>query len=301
VLDRASTFADEEIVKMLKADFVPVAIDQWYTRRQDDDEGRFYQSIAKQGSRNDMAHTTQGLYVCDAAGTLLGFANNHRVDLSRVNKILVDGLAKYKKDTKVNPLQKNTIDLEYDRTAPEGTIVVRVNSKILGGYDKPANEHMAIFQQAIARDNLWILANEKEALVSGKFPESLAMRIARFHLIDNTRGEPLMWTNNALKSVNLEIDSDGVITGLVKIQSSNSKRGYEASLRGKLVIENKTIKQFDVVAKGLCFGNGPWTNHGPKGKFPLAVAFRLADGTDIADTVAPQGTKGWMESYLTNQ
>ena len=38
---------------MLKNDFVPVAIDQWYQRQQQDNEGEFYRKVAGQGLRND--------------------------------------------------------------------------------------------------------------------------------------------------------------------------------------------------------------------------------------------------------
>jgi hypothetical protein len=53
VLDRESTFADSEIVRLLQTRFVPVAIDQAYQRRQQDTEGEFYRKIAAQSPRND--------------------------------------------------------------------------------------------------------------------------------------------------------------------------------------------------------------------------------------------------------
>ena len=76
MLDRESTFADSEIVAMLKTRFVPVAIDQWYTRRQQDTEGEFYRKIAGQGPRNNFNSTTQGLYIADPSGKLIAFNNN---------------------------------------------------------------------------------------------------------------------------------------------------------------------------------------------------------------------------------
>jgi hypothetical protein len=53
------TFSDPKIVEMLKQDFVPVAIDQWYQRRQKDAEGDFYRKVAGQGPRSDFEKTTQ--------------------------------------------------------------------------------------------------------------------------------------------------------------------------------------------------------------------------------------------------
>jgi len=36
----------------------------------------------------------------------------------------------------------------------------------------------------------------------------------------------------------------------------------------------------------------------PKGKFPLAISFTLADGRDIADAILPHGSRGWLRGYL---
>ncbi|MEM9410616.1 MAG: hypothetical protein AAGA30_05855 [Planctomycetota bacterium] len=299
MIDRASTFAESDIVQSLKTDFIAVAIDQWYTRYQEDAEGRFYQKIAKQGPRKNLKLTTQGMYVCDARGKLLGFCNHHRADLNRLREVLATSSAKFDSNIKAKPLSLNSVDEEYDRTPPEGSLTIRVHSKILGGYDEPANQEIKIFQDSIARDNLWILEDEIQGLLRGDFPDTLAYRIAQFHLLDNTRGEPLMWDIDELKLVRMSMSKTGVINGSVRIESKDGKRGYSAALRGQVKRKGNKLKSFNMVAKGLCFGDGPYTPHAPKGKFPLAVAFRMADGTDIADPVQPQGTKGWFHKYVS--
>ena len=76
MLDRESTFANPEIVKMLRTRFVPVAIDQAYQRRQQDAEGEFYRKIAGQGPRSNFQSTTQGFYIATAQGKLLLYNNN---------------------------------------------------------------------------------------------------------------------------------------------------------------------------------------------------------------------------------
>jgi hypothetical protein len=30
----------------------------------------------------------------------------------------------------------------------------------------------------------------------------------------------------------------------------------------------------------------------------LAIAFTLADGSDVADGVPPQGSRGWVQGYI---
>ena len=54
-----------------------------------------------------------------------------------------------------------------------------------------------------------------------------------------------------------------------------------------------------MVAKGQGWGASGCTEVGkPKDKFTLAVACRLASGTDEADKVMPQGAKSWLPDYL---
>ncbi|MEO1998337.1 MAG: histidine phosphatase family protein, partial [Planctomycetaceae bacterium] len=93
MLDRESTFADPEIVKLLKTRFIPVAIDQAYQRRQQDTEGEFYRKIAGQGPRSNFQATTQGFYVATATGGLLLYNNNR--DPAKVRRLLGQKLAEF--------------------------------------------------------------------------------------------------------------------------------------------------------------------------------------------------------------
>ena len=76
------------------------------------------------------------------------------------------------------------------------------------------------------------------------------------------------------------------------------KRGYSAKLKGVVEIADSKVTRFDIVALGDFWGEGPYTRGAPAGKFPLAIAFELADGSDLADQVVPQGVKGWLGGYL---
>lgn len=294
MLDRASTFADEELVAMLKEKFIPVAIDQWYTRAQQDAEGKFYQTIARQGPRKNMKQTTQGLYVCDAAGKLYGYANNRHADT--LKRILREALKKFDADSQSEILPMGAPDPNYQRSLPAGAVVIQVNTKVLSGYKETDDAFLKIFQQSIARDNLWILADEIKQLKDGVVAESLANRIARFHLIDNTRGEPDMWNRNDIHFLNLKLNKDRRLTGDAEIESANSV--YRTKLLGTVKFEGDRLTQFDVVARGWYQGEGTFTKNAPEGEFPLAVAMRLPKVNDKARTVAPQGSKGWLQGYL---
>ena len=188
-------------------------------------------------------------------------------------------------------------DARYTLKPPAGGLVVRVHAKVLGGYGKPSSESAAVFQNALARDNLWITAEEQAMLIAGRVPESLLVRIARFHLVDNTRGEPRMWKSEEIRSLKIQL-RNGKISGSVHLETDDDTRGYRAELRGHVLSSGNTVTGFELVALGKFFGEGAYTRNAPDGRFPLAVTFQLADGNDVADAVAPQGARGWLDGYL---
>ncbi len=294
ILDRASTFSDPEILETLRSRFVIAAIDQWYQRRQKDAEGEFYRKVAKQGPRNDMSDTTQGLYACTADGKLLGFTN-HRSP-ARVKEMLRKALEAFT-PSEAAAVEAGKPDPEFARKPPEGGLVVRVTSKVLGGYPEGDNRRMSAMRASLGRDNLWVRKDETEAIAKGELPGSVARRIARYHLIDNTRGEPPMWRPDDLKAVEMRL-KDGQVSGRVRLETAGSDRGFEGEVLGVVESKDGKVVRFDVVAKGLFWGGGRYTGGAPPGRFPFAVAFTLASGDDETDKVPPQGTKGWLKGYL---
>ncbi|MBL8892753.1 MAG: hypothetical protein JNL67_22445 [Planctomycetaceae bacterium] len=279
---------------MLKDKFIPVAIDQWYTRRQQDPEGDFYRKIAGQGPRNDFNKTTQGFYIADPAGTLIAYNNNRGPE--RIRKLMEEALSQYTSPN-CSPIEEPTIDTKFDPQLPSGAVVVRCGAKVKGGYEQAENEWRAIFQRSVARDNLWILENELEAMARGEFPESLAKRIARFHLVDNTRGQPPAWEAAEIRSLTISINGEKV-SGRIHLETEDQSRGFIASLEGEISIQAGRLKKFDVIVEGDFWGTGRFTLEPPKGKFPLVVAFRLPDVPDKTDSIPPAGTRGWLDGYL---
>jgi hypothetical protein len=299
VLDRASSFADPEIVKLLQTEFVPAAIDQAYQRRQQDNEGEFYRRIAGQGPLKDFEDTTQGFYVATAGGDLLLYNNNR--DPAKLRRLLREKLAEFRASPaarrEVGAITAEKVDRRFNVEPPEGGLVVRVRAKVLGGYEPTTDPWRAIFQESVSRDNLWIKADEHEALVRGEVPLSLQRRLARFHLVDNTRGEPPLWSEDDIRSLEIRLD-DGRLTGRVHLETERGDRGYDAELLGHVETDNGRVVRLDLVALGEFWGEGPYTRGAPKGKFPLAVSFSLADGTDVADQIPPQGSRGFVQGYL---
>lgn len=293
MLDRESTFADPVIVKLLQERFIPVAIDQAYQRRQKDNEGRFYRKIVEQSPRNGNG-TTQGLFSADAAGRLLGFTNNRGA--KRVLAMMTDSLQKYR-PLKVTAISKGAPDERYNPSPPKGGLVVCVTTKVLGGYEKPKNEFRRILQASLGRDNLWIRADEHADLVKGVMPQSLLSRIARFHLVDNTRGEPPMWKLNEIEKLEGGLQG-GLMRASIHLQTEGKDRGYELQMFGHIESKGGKVTRFDLIAKGYFWGAGTYTREPPKGRFPLAIAFTLADGKDPAYAVPPQASRGWVDGYI---
>ncbi len=287
---------------MLTEDFVPVALDQWYERRQRDAKGDFYRKIAAQGPRSNFENTTQGHYACDASGKLLGFNGNH-VDLDRVRSMMKKALDDFDPNSYdgVAAVEAGTLDSKFAFKPPVDGMVIRVHSKILAGYQQPKNSHESAFQNSVGQDNFWIQASEKNMLIkavqeNGDIPTAIAQRIARFHLIDNTRGEPPRWTFEEIESLGLKVQ-DGIINGSVKLLTKDGKRGYEASLFGHIEVDGDDVTRFDMVADGKFWGEGQYTNWAPKGKFPMVVTFQIADPDRPEYQAVPHGAKGWLDDY----
>lgn len=295
MLDRESTFANADIIKFLQTKVVPVAIDQSYQRRQKDTEGDFYRRIVQQSPRKDFGNgTTQGLYMASPDGTYLGFTNNRNPD--RVMGMLQDAWNR-RVLTNTAPLIAETRDAQFHPKLADGGLIVRVQAKILSGYDEPDTQFQQIFQTAVSRDNLWITPQEHQSLVAGSVPDLLARRIAQYHLIDNTRGEPPMWKTDEVRTVEFSIKDDSV-TGHVELRTASGDRSYVCDLRGRMEVTNGAVTKLNLVALGTFSGEGVYTKNAPKQPFPLAISFTLADGTDMADSIPPQAARGWLDGYL---
>ena len=64
------------MIRLATEEFIPVAADDWYQRRRDDAEGKFFRSVADQGPRKGIGgDTRQGIYCLTADGKLLAYRN----------------------------------------------------------------------------------------------------------------------------------------------------------------------------------------------------------------------------------
>lgn len=322
VLGRVSTFADPDVIKMATEQFVPVCTDDWYTRRRQDAEGEFFRKMATAaGRKGEGGATRQGIYTFAADGTVLGYKNAGQ-DAEAMKKVFRDALAKFdaladgqKKPGAIKVPDHGKLDPKYTRQLPADGLVVRVNARIL---DKKGDEfttgtcEMTGGDKA-SRDFLWLTKVEMKSLVPAntdvgatlEVPAGVVTRIARFHLLDNTRGEPAYWKKTEVRAATLtltvtkssadavEMRLDGVVRASTHADPSKAERGFEGKLRGKLrwVPAKGAFDLFDVAVLGEHWGEAAHTRQARPGRTPLGFAFTLADLSKPGNTIPPQGAR----------
>lgn len=320
-MGRESTFADARIIDLIKTRFVPVAADDWYQRRRDDDEGIFFRKVADQGPRKGVGGSTrQGIYAFTAAGKLLGYRNHPDADV--MHGFMRDALKAWDKlpaedrakgAVAVGEVKK--VDAAYARTPPKGGLIVNVFTRILERTDDFYCHGTCKFPggDKAAHDRLWLTADELQALMPKdakvgqevSIPPSVAYRLARFHLVDNTRGEPPMWSKQQVRSLTLKLVAEAIntdevrmkLTGAVLLSSDAdvkaSHRGYDVSLIGEIRYDPvaRKMTRFNAVVLGDHWGSGPFTGGARPGRAPLGIALELADPARAADLVPPQAAR----------
>ena len=294
LIDRASVTGNPEVATLLTTRYIPVAIDQHIHRRLDDAEGRLFAELVKRAGRF-LDVTAQGVYVFTSTGDPLAFRITQ--DPSGLREMLVSAL----KECDSNPRASGRIELDEDPDfrlkAPPGVAVLDVVSKVLGGYGEPSDYRERILQSSHGRDRCWIRQDEVASLSEEIVPDSLLNRMARFHLVDNTRGEPPMWRDDQIHTAEAML-RDGRLVGSVRIETARGRRGYEASLLGLVDVEDGVLTQFDIVARGLAWGRGYYNGGVPPGRYPLAVRFTLAQGAQSFDAIPPGAARTRASEYL---
>jgi len=282
------------VIELLRDKFIAVAVDCWYLDRAKDAAGEFYKKVVSQRQPFEPGvRSTQGFYAFAPDGSLLRGWNNRNVP--RMREYLERALRDFK------PGASDALDAARDprfqRVPPEGAVVVDVYSRILEADWPPTEDEMIKpLRVSTGRDHLWILKDEIESLAAGRFPDRLAKRIARFHLIDNTRGEPPMWAPAEVKELALEM-KDGRVTGRAKLESGDGDRTFATGVARVVEFRDGKLAKFDLVTSGRFAGEGQFTKNAPTGPFTLGVAFTISKGGE-ASKVAPQAARD-LRNYLS--
>lgn len=289
---RATAFNDAKVVDLLKKEFVCVGIAHNGAGRRKDAEGDFARKIIGKGG------TLQGLHVINTRGELVGYVYDFRPQsvLAMLDKVL----------KKYEHVDAPDIDFKLKDgrfTMPEDGIVVVTTAKVLAGHDPVKAEKGTIqydmesaWKNSMGREHLWVRKDEVQALLQGDLPESLQKRIIRYHLVDNTRGTPTSWAASEIKKMELTL-KEGRLAGRVHLETKDGKRGYEADLLGFIEVKDGKVTRFDIVARGQHWGQGAHTPGAPKGRFPLAISFTLAQRSDPLYNLVPDAVRCYAD-YL---
>jgi hypothetical protein len=334
VAGRALAFSNTEVIRMGRDEFVPVACDDWYQRRRRDAEGEFFMNVANQGPRKgEGGATRQGIYILTASGKLLAYKNVGQ-NPPAMQELLREGLAKWKQlpesertvgAVKVPPHGK--VDANYDRQPPAGGLIVKVYARALDHAKQNAVTPVSFTDaectvgrgDEASRDHLWLTEPEWRSLIPEQpqpgarfpLPAKIAERILRFHLADNTRGEPPFWRRSDIRASDLNLIVQGATPSEIQLRLEGSarlateadpekaSRGYEPTLKGYIKYDRKQhrLTQVDVVAVGDHWGSGTHTRRARPGRTPLGVAFELTSGASPQDRIAPQGARTLQDYF----
>ena len=289
---RATAFNDPKVVDLLKNRFVCVGIAHNGAGRRKDAEGDFARKIIGSGG------TLQGLHVINTKGELVGYVYDFRP--KSVLAMLDKALKEYK-HVEAPEIDFTRKDKRF--VVPQNGLVVVGTAKVLGGHDpvKAAKgtiqyDMETAWKTSLGREHLWVRRDEVQALVKGELPDSLKKRIARYHLVDNTRGTPTGWTEAEIKKLEITLER-GRLKGSVHLETKDGNRGYQADLLGFVEIKDGKVTRFDLVARGQFWGQGTYTPGAPKGRFPLAIAFTLAEPSDPLYQLVPDAVRCYAD-YL---
>jgi hypothetical protein len=328
VIARQSVWTDPE-VKELTAKFIPAADEVGHLQSGNDAECRLFQKIAEQGhfaGRTLPSFTRQGTYATTADGTLLAswnktdpriVARKLREALKNWDKLKAEG----RKFSGEDPLDIAQLS-RADRFFPEGGLVLKVNTRDLPR-DPPQQARWA---RAWNQDFAWFTKEEAGQFLPSeikpgrtrKVPRTLVKRLARFHFLDNVRGQTPPFPACAIEDATLtsrvtEVDGNFVslrLEGRTKAvqkgdwsirgfedmnRPSSQERGLEIKLLGSARFDRKQGRfvGFEVVAVGTRWGATQYNCRGDDlAPAPFGAVLSLA-GPSRAERVAPEHFRGY--------
>lgn len=201
-------WSDPRLIKLADK-FVPAADEVWHLQRGSDTECRLFQSMAEVGHYGHKPGTRQGIYVCTPAGLLLASINSLSADA--VYATLKTGLDKWEQLPDFVRTQSPAVAIEpehrWEASYPDsGLVLVSANRDLL-----PGDEQMSACGDRWNRDHVWFSKDEARAWLAAKplpgrthdVPQQLVRRLARFHLVDNVRGQTLPFAESEIEGASM--------------------------------------------------------------------------------------------------
>lgn len=321
------TFADPEIIQLASTEFIPVACDDWYMRRRNDDTGKFFRQIADQSPKDGHDGTSrQGIYFATADGQLLGYKNAG--DQPEVMRREFHSALKKWKQTARNAITVSPhgpFDSRFELTPPTNGLVLKIFSRALQPTDKGFKKRDCDSPggDRATRDFCWFTADEvRDAWPTHPqhherfaLPKSWQMRWCRFHFWENNRGDGSPWKIDDIRQRQFVVtitelleDSyrfriDGVAT--MKSSSMAGAADRELSVRvrgqGEYDCTSKTFRDWQMVGLAEYQTDGLTEEGASTGfrKHPIGFVFTLADLDNPWERLPPDLAKE-PERYFDN-
>jgi hypothetical protein len=280
VLAREAVLNHPDVVKLLRAHFIAMAIDNVDNLNMTAVEKEFLKD-------RGLKFSTQGMSVFTAGGQLLALGGGFEPE--QVKAMLRKALAKYQPEEPPVSVQPRAEDDPGLIRPPAGGAVLFVTWKVLGGYDRSQSplltkvvKYDRHIQDAVGVDRLWIRPDETRALAQGTLPDSLRQRILP-HLTYVLAGGK----GGKVKTFELVL-SNGILSG-----SFQTEAGDRSQLLGFVEASDGKVTRFDLLIKGP----GTWVEDCgfsaglrmiPKEqRVPVALFFSLADPQDDLARIPP--------------
>jgi hypothetical protein len=297
-----STFSDPRIIEELRKNFVVGVGNTHELQNQKMPAGKWFMEVARRiNPRVNNGITAQGFYVVAADGTAYGFNNNRSPD--RVLSFLEKGREQFAQSPpKPVEIPAELINARFTNAPDPSIATLRVFSRI-----RPLPAGCDVSNANVARDHLWVYPEEVDAILAGgEFPKTLAYRMARYHLVDNIRGEPNMWSLKEVKTATFKATAKKgtgavrtfALQGDYDMATSDAARGLKGTMEGEIVIDpaTKKVVRFRAYGEAEAWGRGEYTPNPPPGRFKMV--FAIVDVADeIARTTPPQAAAYWDGDY----
>src|SRR6185436_3599206 len=160
MVDRASTFADDETLELLRKNYIAFAPSLTEILKSRDSAGDFFRKVVNQ--RAEPRHSKQGYYICSPDGTLIKGWMYPRPDDGTMKRYLKEALAAYRSPQQVEALDQTKVDRYANPLLPEGAAVAEVFTKLVDAAWQPTNlERFSLIRGAVGRDRFWITKAER--------------------------------------------------------------------------------------------------------------------------------------------
>ena len=210
---RRSVWNDPRVVEKAR-NFVPATDEVWRLQRHPDRECQFFrQQVA--GRRTPIGGSWQGLYIFSPSGKLLARQNTLQAD--KALQLMDKGLEAWSTlpEEERNPaeLELYLPDHRWELFYPgKGLVLTSTSRDFPAGMDDPQK------RGRWNRDHIWFhdselaewLPPKLEVGESTELPKTLALRLARFHVVDNISGQEGPFSDQDIEKAQIRVKVDRV-------------------------------------------------------------------------------------------